>query len=101
MIYSYQKSGFDELLNKDGTVSIHHQNILKLGIEMFTVLEGGNPEIVNEILHVRNEGFYEFQQRTFFHIHSINTVFSCAERARFLGPKIWISYQMKSNALRI
>ena len=44
------------MLNNDGTVS--HQNAKTLGIEMFNVGSGGNPEIVSEILCVRNEGFY-------------------------------------------
>ena len=43
---------------------------------------------MNEIFHARNEGFYETQQKTFFHIPSIN-VFSVAESVRFLGQKIW------------
>ena len=39
----------------------NHQNIQKPGIEMFKVVKGGSSEIVNEIYHVRNEGFYELQ----------------------------------------
>ena len=32
IIYSDKKPSFDELLEKDESVSIHHQNIQKLGI---------------------------------------------------------------------
>lgn len=39
----------------------NHQNIQKPGIEMFKVVKGGNSEIVNEIYHARNEGFYELR----------------------------------------
>ena len=45
IIYSDKKSSFDEFLDKDESVSIHHQNIQKLGIEMFKVLNGENPQI--------------------------------------------------------
>ena len=38
IIYSDKKSSFDELLDNDESVSIHHQNIQKLGIEMCNVL---------------------------------------------------------------
>ena len=50
-IYSDKKSSFDKLLDKDKSVSIHHQKIQKLGIAMFKVLNGENPKIVNEIFN--------------------------------------------------
>ena len=37
IIYSDKKPSFDELLDEYGLVSIHYQNIQKLGIEMFKV----------------------------------------------------------------
>ena len=37
IIYSDKKFNFDELLEKDESVSIHHQNIQKPGIEIFKV----------------------------------------------------------------
>ena len=40
--HSNKKPSFDELLDKDESVSIHHQNIQKLGIEMFKVLKSKN-----------------------------------------------------------
>ena len=61
IIYSDKKSSFDELLDKDESVSIHHQNIQKLGIEMFKVLNGENPQIVKEIFHIRDETSYELK----------------------------------------
>ena len=79
---------FGDLLDKDKSVSIHLQNIQKLGIEIFKVLKGENAQIVNEVFF-RHETFYELRQRSFRHIPSINTVFSGTESIRFLGPKIW------------
>ena len=38
IIYSDKKSSFVELLDKGESVFVHHQNIQKLGIEMFKVL---------------------------------------------------------------
>ena len=77
------------MLDKDESVSIHHQNIQKLGIEMFKVLNGENPQIVNEIFPIRDETSYELRQRSCFHIPSVNAVFSGTESIRFLGPKSW------------
>ena len=48
IIYSDKKSSFNELLDKDKSVPIYHQNIQKLGIKMFKVLNGESPQIPNE-----------------------------------------------------
>ena len=80
---------FIELLDQDESVSVHHQNIQKLGIKMFKVLNDENPEIANEIFRIRNEVSYELRQRSCFHIRSVNTVSSGTESIRFLGSKVW------------
>ena len=89
IIYSDKKSSFDELLDKDESVSIHQQNMQKLGIEMFKVLNDENPQIVNDIFCIRYETSYELRQGSCFHIPSVNTIFSGTESIRFAGPKIW------------
>ena len=66
IIYSDKKSSFDELLHKNESVSIHHQNIQQLGIEMFKVRNGENPQIVNKIFRIRDETSYELRQRLCF-----------------------------------
>ena len=55
IIYSDKISSFDELLDKDESVSIDHQNIHKLGIEIFIVLNGENPQIENKFFPIRDE----------------------------------------------
>ena len=49
IVYSDKKSTFNELLVKDGSVSIYHQNLQKLAVEMYKVSRGSSPEIVNEL----------------------------------------------------
>ena len=56
---------------------------------MFKVLNGENPQTVNEIFRIRDETSYELRQGSCFHIPSINTVLSGTESMRFLGRKIW------------
>ena len=46
--YNDKKSNFNELLVKDSSVSIHHQNLQKLAVEMFKVSRVLSPKIVNE-----------------------------------------------------
>ena len=54
---------------------------------MFKVLNGENPQIVNEIFRVRDETSHELGQRSCFHIPSVNTVFRGTEGKRFLDVK--------------
>ena len=42
-------STFQEQLKKDNSVSIHHRNVQKLAIEIYKVLHGFSPPILNEI----------------------------------------------------
>ena len=47
-------------------VSIHHQNLQKLAVEMFKVSRGLSPEIVNELFQFREQIPYELRQRSQF-----------------------------------
>ena len=44
---------------KDGSVSIHHQNLQKLTVEMFKVSRIFIPKIVNELFQFREQIPYE------------------------------------------
>ena len=48
LIYNYEK-----LLVKDISVSIHHQNIQRLAIQMYIVSNGIFPDIISEIFQLR------------------------------------------------
>ena len=47
--YQDKSSTFQELLGKDNSLSIHHRNIQKLAIEIYKVLHGFSPPILNNI----------------------------------------------------
>ena len=49
IIYNDKHSNFEELLVKDNSVSIHHNNIHTLAIEMYKVVNGMSSEIMNGI----------------------------------------------------
>ena len=89
IVYNDKKSNFNELLVKDGSVSIHHQNLQKLAVEMFKVSRGLSPEIVNELFQFREQIPYELRQRSQFQIPWVHSVFSGTESLKFLGPKVW------------
>ena len=73
---------------KDGSVSIHHQNLQKLAAEMFKVSRGLSPKIVNELFQFRKQIPYELRQRSQFQILWVHSVFSGTESLKFLGPKV-------------
>ena len=55
IIYSDKKSSFDELLDKDDLSLFTIKILKKLGIEKFKVLNGENPQTVNEMFRIRDE----------------------------------------------
>ena len=97
IVYNDKKSNFNALLVKDGSVSIHHQNLRKLAIEMFQVSRGLSPEIVNELFKFREQIPYELIRRPQFQIPWVHSVFTGTESLTFLGPMIWalLSNEMK------
>ena len=50
-VYSVNSS-FDELLDKDGSFTIHQRNVQVLAIEFFKYLHGLSPAIVSEVFKV-------------------------------------------------
>ena len=55
LIYSDKKSSFEDLLQKNGSVSIHHRNLRKPAIELFKVFKGLSPVIFAKTFPVRQQ----------------------------------------------
>ena len=84
MIFNDKISNFEELLNKDNTVSIHHNNIHVLAI-------GNNmsPDTMNEVFKLRNTPHFNLRHTSHFSTDPIHSVYNGTESASYLGPKIW------------
>ena len=78
----------DDLLERDGFVSIHHQNIRYLAIEIFKVFKGISPHIVKKNFQLRDTALYRLRKQTDFQIPSVHSVFSGTESITFLRPKV-------------
>ena len=87
--YSDKNLIFNEILKKDGSVSIYHQSLQRLADEILKVSRGLSSEIIDEIFQFREERTYVLKQRSKFHIPSVHSVFSGTESLKFLGPNIW------------
>ena len=66
LTYSDKKSSYEKLLEKDGSVSIHHRNIQALAIEMLKVKHKLCPEIASDIFMERTNYHYNLRNRSDF-----------------------------------
>ena len=94
IIYRDETSSFDELLEKDNAVTIHHRNLQSLAVEMFKAKEEISPEFMNEVFRQRHipedSRISAFRSQTdFYNIENPKSVYKGLETLRELGPKIW------------
>ena len=58
LIYEDNTSSFEELLLKDGSVTIHHKNLQNLAIEMFKVKTREAPTFMKRFLQIPAHNLY-------------------------------------------
>ena len=91
LIYNDKHSSFEDLLEKDNLVSIHHKNLQALAFEMFKVHTKTSPEIMQKVFLIKEQGNYNLRNQTDFVIPQVKSVNYGLESIRFLGIKIWES----------
>ena len=89
LIYCDKNSSYEELLEKDGSVSIHHRNIQNLVTEMCKVKNELAPMITANVFTTIPENHYNLRNYNFFRLHFPRTVYHVTERISYLEPKIW------------
>ena len=88
LIYNDKNSSYEDILTKDGSVSIHHSNIQALATEFYKIKNGFLPELFTEIFARETESHYNLRRCNDFRIPSIRAVYHGSESISFLGPKI-------------
>ena len=89
IIYNDKLSSFNELLAKDGSVTVHIRNLQVLAIEMFKVSKGLCPSVFSNIFKPRPVISYNLRHNSDFVIPLVNSVLNGTESISVLGPKIW------------
>ena len=75
-------------MDKTDSVSIHHRNIRVLALEIYKVLHGHSPPILNEIF-TPSQCKYDLRRNDKLERRRVNSVRFGTETISFLGPKIW------------
>ena len=90
IIYNNRLSNFEGPLHKDNFVSIHHNNIHALTIEMYKFVNGMSPETANEVFKQRSNSHYNLKHTSHFFVNPKHSVYNGTEAASYLEPKIWM-----------
>ena len=98
IVYKNKQSTFQELLDRDKSVTVHHSNIRKLAIETFKVKNNLSPEILNDVFEIVDSSYY-LRKDTVFKKRNVRTVRYGTETISFLAPKIWeiVSTECKTS----
>ena len=89
LVYQDHVSTFDELLDKDNSVTIHQKNLQVLATEIFKVKNGLSPEIMKQVFELREAPYNFRSESSLFKRENVKTTNYGIQSIRYLGPKIW------------
>ena len=88
IVYNDYKLTFENLLELDNLVSIHHRNIRLLSIELYKVKHNLSNQVMSELFNLRNIN-YDFRSQTDFKLRPIYTTAYGLRFLKYFAPKIW------------
>ena len=85
--YKDDTSSFNHLLSIDESFTVHERNIQTLAIELYKVVNGMSPKIMDLIFPLNSQAIYPGEST--FKRFNVKTVSWGTETLAHLGPKIW------------
>ena len=79
---------FQELLDKDHSVTIHHRNLQRLATEMYKIKNHLSPLLMQE-LFTEKVHQYDLRNKGSWETHNVRTVKYGSETIRHMGQKTW------------
>ena len=95
IVYSDNTSSFEELLETDNSLSVHHRNIQVLATELYKIVNGLSPEIMKEVFPFNENTTYDTRNKRKFHSRAIKSVSFGSKTVTYLAPKIWEIIQIE------
>ena len=89
IVYNDKQSSFNELLEKDGSVSIHMRKIQILATDMYKLISNLSLPIMNRVFKLNSDSRYNLRQILQFSRSLVKSVYHGTETVSYLGPKIW------------
>ena len=72
--YNDGLSSFQELLERDNSVSVHNRNIQCLATELYKVFNGICPDVMKDIFPLSTSSNYDMRSRRYCTTRSVKTV---------------------------
>ena len=88
LVYRDFNSTFEELLNQDKSVCIHHRNIHQVAIEMYKVKNNLSPPLMRELFQYNGYGPNTRMGDKFLQ-PNVNKVYKGVNSLRNFGPIVW------------
>ena len=99
IVCSDNQSTFEELLEKDNTVSVHQPNFQFLAIELYKVLNGLSQDLMKDVFPLNDDSGYSTRNKRTFKSRHVKTVRYGTDSLAYLPPKIWelVPNEMKNR----
>ena len=87
IVFNDNISSFDELINKFGSVSVHHRNLQFFAIEIYKALHNLSPHLMSGLFQLKVIKYNLRQDKTL--ICNVKMSHYGTETISYLAPKIW------------
>ena len=88
LAYDNDSLSFEELLELDNSMTVHHRNLQKLGIEMYKIKNDLSPIHMQEIFN-KHINTHDLRNNRCWDIMRVRNVHYGTETVRYRGPKGW------------